>query len=417
MITIEPAAQSYVVTEINKLCGKEQIKELFGNFPQNCKWKVEDIIRALIHACIENTSIEDVCTSFNMPSADTIHRRLAKLNLDSLDDMTNEWIQDISSRIHFHRNTKITVAFDLHEIPFYGDPDKEWIIGMKRKQGTSYAIKFLTATISSGTIRLPVAVIYLTKERSNKIPEYVQSIINDLQLWIDIEKVLLDRGFCSNEIVEFLEFRGLKYVMAAIRHFDIKEASNVIEMTVKEMAKNAGIDIQDDYKLGKWARKNKLDEFYVDYVSTGKNLYPTRLVAVYVRQRTHNKDPLKRWIYCLFLYITNLNCSARYIVKQYAKRWIIETDYSCIGVFQAVSNSRIPQTRILLFSLSMALDALWVITSTLSNLIKKRIHEPITEESVFQIFQSNSLIFTGRWFKRYLRDEIMPLQIICEVIA
>jgi hypothetical protein len=417
MITIEPATQSYVETEINKLCGKEQIKQIFNGFSQNCTWKVEDIIRTLIHACIENTSIEDVCTSKKLPSADTVHRRLAKLSLDSLDNLTNEWIQDIASRVHFHQNTKITVAFDLHEVPFYGNNDKEWIIGMKRKAGTSYAFKFLTATISTGTIRLPVAVIYLTKERHNRISEYVQSIINDLQLWIDIELVLLDRGFCSNEIVEFLEFRELKYVMAAVRHFDIKEAAKNIETTVKDLASQSGVDIEDDHKLGKWARKNKLDEFFVDYVSTGKNLHPTRLVAVYVRQRTNNKDPLKRWTYCLFLYITNLKCSGRYIVKRYAKRWIIETDYRCIGVFEAVSNSRIPQTRILLFSLSMALDALWVIASTLSNLLKKGNDISITEETLFNIFQSNSLIFTGRWFKRFIRTEIMPLQIISKEVA
>ena len=36
MITVEPVARSYVETEINKLCGKEQIKQLFGDFSQNC---------------------------------------------------------------------------------------------------------------------------------------------------------------------------------------------------------------------------------------------------------------------------------------------------------------------------------------------------------------------------------------------
>ena len=55
-------------------------------------------------------------------------------------------------------------------------------------------------------------------------------------------------------------------------------------------------------------------------------MHPTRLVAVYVRQRTNNRDPLKRWTYCLFLYVTNLKCSGRYIVKKYAKRWIIDCD-------------------------------------------------------------------------------------------
>ncbi len=417
MNAIEPVTRFYVETKINKLCGKEQIKELFGTFSQKSTWKVEDVIKVLVHACVENTSIEDVCTSNNMPSADTVHRRLAELNVELLDEFANEWIQDISSRVRFHRNTKVSVSLDIHEIPFYGDFDKEWINGMKRKEGTSYAIKFLSATISTGTIRLPVALIYLTKERNSRIPEYVEAIINDLQLWIQIDRVFLDRGFCSNEIIEFLESRGLEYIIAAVRRFDILEATNTIQATVKEMAKETGIDSKNDYEVGKWARKHKVDAFYVDYVSTGRNLHPVRLVAVYVRQRTNNMDPLKRWTYSLFLYLTNIHHSARYIVKQYAKRWIIETDYKCIREFQAVSNSRIPQTRILLFSLSVALDALWVVTSVLSNHIKRRVVKIINEETIFQIYQSFSLPFTGRWFKRFIRDEIIPLQIFRELNA
>ena len=85
------------------------------------------------------------------------------------------------------------------------------------------------------------------------------------------------------------------------------------------------------------------------------------------------------------MYVTNLKCSGRYIVKRYAKRWIIETDYRCIGVFEAVSNSRIPQTRILLYSLAMVLDALWVIASTLSKLKKKGNEINMTEETLFDI--------------------------------
>jgi hypothetical protein len=148
----------------------------------------------------------------------------------------------------------------------------------------------------------------LTKERNKKISEYLVSIINDLELWLDIKRVLLDRGFCSNDIIEFLELRGLEYVITSVWHFDIKEAANVIESTVKEIATESGFNVKDKYKLGKCARRNKLDEFYVDSVSTGKNPHPTRFVAVYVRQRTNNKDPLKRWIYCLFLYVTNMKC-------------------------------------------------------------------------------------------------------------
>jgi hypothetical protein len=53
-----------------------------------------------------------------------------------LDELANEWIQEIAARVRLLQKTKITLSFDLHEILFYGDSDKEWIIGMKRKKGT-----------------------------------------------------------------------------------------------------------------------------------------------------------------------------------------------------------------------------------------------------------------------------------------
>ncbi len=173
------------------------------------------------------------------------------------------------------------------------------------------------------------------------------------------------------------------------------------------MASRAGIDIKNPRELGTWARKEKIDEFYVDYVSTGKNRYPTRLVAVLVRERTNNRDPLKRWTYNLFLYVTNIKCSARRIVKKYSKRWIIETDFRCIGDFKAVSNSRIPQTRILLFGLAVVLDALWVVSSALNGLIKKRKVNKVLDETTFSLRQSFQLMCTGRLFKRWLRSKIL----------
>ena len=407
MNNIEQLTQSFVGSEVNKLCGRDSIKEYFGKFSKNSVWNIEDIIKVLIEACVENTSIEDVCTSKDRPSADTVHRRISQIKIEDIDELINEWLIEVSSRVRFHKNTKITVSFDLHELPFYGDREREWILGTKRNKGTSYAIKFLVATITTGTIRLPVSVVYLTKERYLNIVDYVEAIINDIELWLNIKEVLLDRGFCKNDIIKLLEERKLNYVIAAIRHGDIKRAYEVIKQSIENMASEAGIDIKNPLELGKWARKEKVDEFYVDYVSTGKNRYPTRLVAVLVRQRTNNKDPLKRWTYSLFLYVTNIKCSARRIVKKYSKRWIIETDFRCIGDFKAVSNSRIPHTRILLFGLAVVLDALWVVSSALNTIVKKGKVNKVINETIISLRQTFQLMCTGRWFKRWLRTKIL----------
>ena len=281
------------------------------------------------------------------------------------------------------------------------------MLGTKRNKGTSYAIKFLVATITTGTVRLPVSVVYLTKERAKNMVDYVGAILRDVELWLEIKEVLLDRGFCSNNIIELLEQKKLNYVIAAIRHKYIKRAAETIQLSITNMAREAGIDIKNEYELGKWARKERVDEFYVDYVSTGKNLFPVRLVAVLVRQRTQNKDPLKRWTYGLFLYLTNLKCSARVIVKKYSKRWIIETDFRCIGIFKAVSHSRIPQTRIMLFGLAVVLDALWVVSSVLNVNVRSAKIKKIVDETFFAVRQSYQLMCTGRWFKRWVRSKIL----------
>lgn len=409
MISIKSNTQLFIESELNKLCGSTITKEILGEFSCKSTWKVEDIINALLRSCLENTSIEDICSNEIGPSADTVHRRISGLEIDDIEKLINEWLAEVASRYKFHKNTKITVAFDLHEIPYYGERDKDWVTGMKRKKGTSYSLKFLQASIATGTIRLPLAVHLIDKNRIKEIPNYVDRILSDLNVWIEIKEVLLDRGFCNNEIINILERKNLEFIIAAVRHFDIKRAYETILQTVREMAFGSGIDIEDPIKLGKWARKNNLDEFYVDYVSTGRNLTPVRLVAVFVKQKTHNKDPLKRYTYNLFLYLTNKKCSARHIVKSYGKRWIIETDFRCTGDFKAYTNSRKFQARILLFGMATVLNALRVVTSTLIRREKEDKVVLITNETTFAIRQNETYMITGRRFKIWLRTKIRPM--------
>jgi hypothetical protein len=94
---------------------------------------------------------------------------------------------------------------------------------------------------------------------------------------------------------------------------------------------------------------------------------PTTLVAVLLRVKTHNRDPTKRWIYALYLYITNYCVSPRYVVKLYSKRWIIKTDIRCIGTFKAVTNSTSSQLRFLFFGFAVLFDLLWIFYSAFTS--------------------------------------------------
>lgn len=231
----------------------------------------------------------------------------------------------------------------------------------------------------------------------------IGEIIEELSLWLPAKRVLLDRGFCQTDVIEDLEARGLEFVIAAIRHGMVKVAAREIRTCVQELARQAGINISDSISLGQWSRKQGLDTFRVEHVFLKKRKTPVPLVAAFVRERFHNHDPLKRQRYQLYLYLTNINASARTIVKLYGKRWLIETDIRCINDFKAVTNSIKPQTRLFLYGLAMVFDALWVVLSSLINRIRYYEFDTITDETQFLIKQYNRLVCIGRSFNLWLR--------------
>ena len=121
----------------------------------------------------------------------------------------------------------------------------------------------------------------------------------------------------------------------------------------------------------------------------------TTLLAVFVRIKIHNHDPTKRWIYDLYLYLTNYFASPRYIVKLYSKRWLIETDIRYIGTFKALTNSTNPQIRFLFFGLAVLFDLLWVFYSTFTNRLLYSFTETFNNYISLFMKQSDTLQFTA----------------------
>ncbi len=401
--------EQFIHTELYKLCDGEATKRIIGEYSTKAIWKPADIFRTIIEACLEHTSIEDVCSTPNNPSADTVHTRCGELDLRQTENLVNEWITEISSRLQFRKNTYITISIDLHQRPYYGKPNKEWVTGMKLKQGTHFGITFLVATLTTRTKRCPLAVRLMTKTRMKHKAVLINEMLSELSLWLPIRRVLLDRGFCQEDIIRLLEERKLDWIIAAIRRNETRVAFREIRDCVHTLAKQAGVDIDDKLALGRWARKQGLDVFRVESIKLRKEGLPVPLIAVFVRQRTRNPIPQKRWRYGLFLYLTNLRVSARYLVKLYSKRWGVETDLRCISDFHAVTNSILPQLRLILFGLAMYFDALWVIYSVYQNILAERGDISVDQSTQFLVKFHYELVCIARWFCRWLRTEILPL--------
>ena len=395
--------------DIYKVCDGEVTKAIVGEYSPKSTWQPEDIIRTVVEACLQKTSLEDVCESKENPSADRVQDRINELELEQIDQLVNGWMNEQVSRLRFHKNTMLTISIDFHQQPYYGDPSPDWVIGMKRKKGTNYCICFALVTITTNKIRCPIYAKLLTKkEYSDKVGLFA-TIWSKLPLNLGIKRVFLDRWFSDDPIVEFLEDRRLKYVMATRRVSAVKKSLTTIQECLKQLAGFSGINFEDKRELGKWVRKRGLDTFTVKHITLRKGGTPTTLVAAFVRVKTHNRDPTKRWTYALYLYITNCRVSPRYVVKLYSKRWIIETDIRCIDTFKAVTNSISPQLRFLYFGLAVLFDLLWVFYSTLTNRLLEGSTETFNNHLFISIKQSDTLQFTARRFFRCVRDEIFPL--------
>jgi hypothetical protein len=157
--------KQFMQRELYKVCAGYDTSHIIGKYSFKSTWKPHDIVRRLIQVCLERTSLEDICSMTKGPSADTVHKRCGELQIDQVERLVNGWLNEVVSRLKFHHKSKITLAFDLYEQLFYGKSTYDWIRGVKRKKGTSYSISFLIVSIATQSIRCPVAVRLITKDR------------------------------------------------------------------------------------------------------------------------------------------------------------------------------------------------------------------------------------------------------------
>lgn len=166
----ERTTSKALTRDIYKVCDGEVKKEFVGEYSPKSTGQPKDIIRTAIEACLQKTSLEDVCESKENPSADRVQDRVNELEIDQIDQLVNGWMNERIYQFRFHKNTCLTISIDFHQQPYYGDPSPDWIVGMKRKKGTSYCICFALVIITTNKIRCPIYVKLLAKkEYSDKV--------------------------------------------------------------------------------------------------------------------------------------------------------------------------------------------------------------------------------------------------------
>jgi hypothetical protein len=212
-------------------------------------------------------------------------------------------------------NRKVNLAIDFTDILYYGDKDDPMVKRKKPERGTSSAHRYATSNIVVAGQRYTLKTIAIDK----KTPTYiaVQKLITHAKTLVNLDHVMLDRGFNGIKAISTLNKMGCNYIMPAIKNPKVRRNIRV---------NPAGKTIR--FMIG-----TKSDNVY------------TYLAII------NGRDGEKT------AFFTN---SERTCVQLYSQRWGIETSYSKTKQdFLSKTTSKNPIIRLFYFLLAVSLYNLW----------------------------------------------------------
>ena len=225
----------------------------------------------------------------------------------------------------------VLVAIDCHDEPYYGKKIPPEVRGTKKCKGTNYAYQYIVLDIVVKGQRFTLAILPVPSLIDAN--DLVKTILKKVIPLIDIEAVLLDRGFYSVAVIRDIIEMGLVFEMPAPRNDKVKGY----------LALQAGFRYSiDQYTVG----------------SKPRTVTVTIVMAPSPRKirELPDKDPL-------FVFFTNGVVNEALIrekIENYDGRWGIETGFRVRDDFLIQTTTRNPVIRYFFFVLAAMLYDYWL---------------------------------------------------------
>jgi hypothetical protein len=304
-----------------------------------------DLLEAVLFTASQEKSIEE-CThrlrdmSGNQtPSADTILRRLGKLTKDQLFETFDAFVVHNIAKAKRKGLLKkpVLVAIDCHDEAYYGKERPPEVKGTKKCKGTNYAYQYIVLDIVVEGQRFTIGILPVPSliDANN----LVKVLLKKIMPFIDIEAVLLDRGFYSVAVICDIMELGLVFEMPAPRN----------EKVQKYLALQRGF-------------RYSIDPYTVE--SKPRSVTVTIVMAQSPRKLRElpDKDPL-------FVFFTNGTVNEKLIpekIENYDSRWGIETGFRVRDDFLIQTTTRNPVIRYFFFVLAAMLYDNWLLVNIMA---------------------------------------------------
>lgn len=288
----------------------------------------------LLKAVAEGSSLEAVCAdSSGVVDSNTLREHLnVALEVYELRQQEAELNAALASAIPVGMpRGGLEVAIDTHDEPFYGKTPEllTYTCPGQAKAGTTHFFRIASAYVIWHEVRLTLALTYVLPE--DDLPGVVERLFQRLgRLGLHATVVYLDKGFCSGEIVRFLQRTQQSAVLAC----PIRGKTG----GVRALCQGRG-------------------SFTTDYTFTDGTTVRLALVATRVRDpKTNCKQ--RKWLAFVLL---NLDWTPHQVYTKYRRRFGIEASYRLLRQVKVLTNSRNPALRFFLLGLGLLMQNVWVL--------------------------------------------------------
>jgi hypothetical protein len=321
----------------------------------NCTYTQRDILNALTFLSLESEYAEGGLKKQSKrfrrahkpnkaPNGDTLLLRLKQINRQKAKRMLNtlNWQILQTAKLKGAFRKMVDVAIDLTFIPYYGKKLTQYVVGGERKKGTSYFHCWATLRVVMLGRRFTIKARPVKRSEldSDEMAKIVTELLSEARsLHIYTRFVLLDKGFYNKAVIRALQASGYKFLMAAKRNKDEKEA------------------ILDCFKTG----TGKVRLF-----SLGEGDDKVRFRLSIHRFKKRKRRRVRNILELYGAFATNLGFKEALRVwsrlpQDYRGRWGIETRYRVDGGFRAKTTSTDEKLRFIYYQYMVFLENLWTL--------------------------------------------------------
>ena len=331
---MEMIAKDRLEAEDVRAMGERLRREHLSLETEGYKVNTSMALNVLLTAAVEKRSIEAVCGDLvAVVDSNTLGEALNRaLTVDGLRQQEAEFNAALVECIPRHMpRVGLEMAIDFHDEPYYGKSEavQAYTCRGEAHDGTTYFWRVATLYVMWRQVRLTLALTYVLPGESTL--SIVQRLLKRRQdLGIRCKVLYLDKGFCSGDIIAYLQNTTQPALIACpIRG-----------------KKGRG---------GTRALCTDRKAYRTPYTFTDGTTTDLAVVPTLTRDKKTGKQQRDWLVYVLI----HLDWSARKAHQRYHRRFGIESSYRQLGQVRAFTNSRNVALRFFYLALALLLLNIW----------------------------------------------------------